>query len=87
MIPKIIHYCWFGGAPEPDDVKQCIASWRKYLPDYKIKRWDETNYDVHKNQYMSDAYKEKKMGIRIRLLSYRCSISVWRYLLGYRRRS
>ena len=48
MIPKIIHYCWFGGSPEPDDVKQCIASWRKYLPDYKIKRWDETNYDVHK---------------------------------------
>ena len=31
MIPKIIHYCWFGGSPEPDDVKQCIASWRKYL--------------------------------------------------------
>ena len=60
MIPKIVHYCWFGGNSEPEDVKCCIASWRKYLPDYKIIRWDETNYDVHKNQYMNDAYKEKK---------------------------
>ena len=60
MIPKIIHYCWFGGNPEPEDVKRCIASWKKFLPDYKIIRWDESNYDVHKNQYMSDAYKEKK---------------------------
>ena len=60
MIPKIIHYCWFGGNPEPNDVKKCIASWRKFLPDYKIIRWDESNYDVHKNQYMNDAYKEKK---------------------------
>lgn len=60
MIPKIIHYCWFGGKPEPEDVKKCIASWKKYLPDYKIIRWDETNYDVHRNKYMSDAYKERK---------------------------
>ncbi len=60
MIPKIIHYCWFGGNPEPEDVKKCIASWKKHLPDYEIKRWDESNYNVHKNQYMSDAYKEKK---------------------------
>lgn len=60
MIPKIIHYCWFGGSSEPDDVKKCIASWHKFLPDYEIKRWDESNYDVHKCQYMSDAYKEKK---------------------------
>lgn len=60
MIPKIIHYCWFGGKPEPEDVRRCIASWKKYLPDYEIRRWDETNYDVTKNQYMNDAYKEKK---------------------------
>ena len=60
MIPKIIHYCWFGGNPEPEDVKKCIVSWKKYLPNYEIRRWDESNYDVHKNQYMSDAYKEKK---------------------------
>lgn len=60
MIPKTIHYCWFGGNMEPDDVKRCIASWRKVLPDYEIRRWDESNYDVHKCNYMSDAYKEKK---------------------------
>lgn len=60
MIPKIIHYCWFGGKPEPEHVRKCIDSWKKYLPDYKIIRWDEHNYDVHKNQYMNDAYKEGK---------------------------
>lgn len=60
MIPKIIHYCWFGGKEKPKDVLDCIASWKKYCPDYKIKEWNETNYDVHKNQYMSDAYKERK---------------------------
>lgn len=60
MIPKIIHYCWFGGNPLPDDVKQCIESWKRYCPDYEIKRWDETNYDINKCQYMADAYKEKK---------------------------
>ena len=60
MIPKIIHYCWFGGKEKPKDVLDCIASWKKYCPDYKIIEWNETNYDVHKNQYMSDAYKERK---------------------------
>lgn len=60
MIPKIIHYCWFGGNPIPDDVSKCIESWRKYCPDYKIIRWDENNYDIKKNQYMYNAYNEKK---------------------------
>lgn len=60
MIPKIIHYCWFGGKPIPQKYQQYIDSWRKHLPDYEIIRWDESNYDVHKCQYMSDAYKERK---------------------------
>ena len=60
MIPKVIHYCWFGGKDKPKDVLDCIASWKKYCPDYEIIEWNESNYDVHKNQYMSDAYKEKK---------------------------
>ncbi len=60
MIPKIIHYCWFGGKLIPAEYQRYIDSWRKFLPDYEIKRWDETNYDVHKCQYMSDAYKEGK---------------------------
>ena len=41
MIPKIIHYCWFGGNPLPESAKKCIASWRKYLPDYEIWQWSE----------------------------------------------
>lgn len=60
MIPKIIHYCWFGRNPKPKDVLQCIESWRKVLPDYEIKEWNEDNYDIHKCKYMEDAYKEKK---------------------------
>lgn len=59
-IPKIIHYCWFGGNPLPDKVKHCIESWKKFCPDYKIIQWDESNYDVNKIQYINDAYKEKK---------------------------
>ena len=60
MIPKIIHYCWFGGAPLSSLALKCIASWRKYCPDYEIVRWDETNYDIRKCKYMSDAYDERK---------------------------
>lgn len=60
MIPKIIHYCWFGGKEEPDSVKRNILSWRKKCPDYQIIRWDEHNYDIEKNEYMLEAYKEKK---------------------------
>ena len=62
MIPKIIHYCWFGGNPLPEKDKKCIESWKKYCPDYEIKEWNESNYNINKNRYMSDAYKEKKWG-------------------------
>lgn len=44
-IPKKIHYCWFGSAEKPDSVKKCIASWEKYLPDYEIIEWNESNTD------------------------------------------
>ena len=60
MIPKIIHYCWFGGNPLPETALQCIASWRKYCPDYEIKEWNETNYDVRKIPYIAQAYDAKK---------------------------
>lgn len=60
MIPKVIHYCWFGGNPLPDSAIKCIESWKKYCPDYKIIQWNEKNYNVLKNKYMADAYKEKK---------------------------
>lgn len=60
MIPKIIHYCWFGGNEKPDYVKRCIDSWRKYCPDYEIIEWNESNFDTTKNIYCHEAYKAKK---------------------------
>ena len=62
MIPKVIHYCWFGRSELPPLAKKCIASWKKFLPDYEIKEWNEGNYDVSKNAYMAAAYKERKFG-------------------------
>lgn len=62
MIPKKIHYCWFGNGAIPDLDKKCIESWRRYCPDYEIIKWDESNYDVTKNKYMKDAYEAKKWG-------------------------
>lgn len=60
MIPKVIHYCWFGGNPLPESAKRCIASWRKFLPEYEIMEWNESNYDVHRIPYMHEAYEAKK---------------------------
>ncbi len=60
MIPKKIHYCWFGGKPLPDEALRCIASWRRYCPDYQIIEWNEHNYDVHKTPYSSEAYCAKQ---------------------------
>ena len=60
MIPKIIHYCWFGGNDLPPEVKKCIASWEKVCPDYEIKRWDESNFDVRQNPFIKAAYEAKK---------------------------
>lgn len=62
IIPKVIHYCWFGGNPLPDKYKMWMESWRKYCPDYEIIEWNETNYDVTKNTYMCQVYKNKKWG-------------------------
>jgi mannosyltransferase OCH1-like enzyme len=60
VIPKKIHYCWFGGNPLPEIVVKCINSWLKFLPDYEFIRWDEDNYDVYKNTFITDAYLAKK---------------------------
>lgn len=61
-IPKIIHYCWFGHTEIPEEFKAYMDSWEKMCPDYEIKRWDESNYDITKNSYMKDAYDQKKWG-------------------------
>lgn len=60
MIPKIIHYCWFGRGPLPELAQKCIASWKKYLPNYEIKEWNEDNFDVNIIPYTAEAYKAKK---------------------------
>lgn len=60
MIPKIIHYCWFGGKPLPPLAVKCISSWKKHLPDYVIKEWNEQNFDINMIPYMSEAYQAKK---------------------------
>lgn len=60
MIPKIIHYCWFGGNELPASAKKCIDSWKKYCPDYTIIEHNESNYDISKNTYMKEAYDAQK---------------------------
>lgn len=60
MIPKIIHYCWFGGNPLPEKDKKCIESWKKFCPDYQIIEWNESNFDVNCCQYVKEAYEAKK---------------------------
>ena len=60
MIPKIIHYCWFGHNPLPEEAHKCIASWKNYFPDYDIIEWNESNFDVNRIPYTKEAYKLKK---------------------------
>lgn len=60
MIPKVIHYCWFGRNPLPVLAKKCINSWKKYLPDYEIKEWNEDNFDVNIVPYVQEAYMAKR---------------------------
>lgn len=57
---KTIHYFWFGSAEKSDVIKKCIASWEKYFPDYEIKEWNESNFDVRCCRYTSEAYDAKK---------------------------
>lgn len=60
MIPKVIHYCWFGHSPLPRLAKKCIKSWKKYLPDYEIREWNESNFDIDIVPYTREAYDAKK---------------------------
>lgn len=64
MIPKVVHYCWFGGNQLPDDAKKCIESWRKFFPEYEIKEWNATNKEK------SEIYRKDKSNLRT---SYRNS--------------
>lgn len=60
MIPKVIHYCWFGKGEYSKKIEKCISSWKKYCPDYEIICWNEDNYNIHKNKFVEQSY-EKKM--------------------------
>lgn len=60
MIPKRIHYCWFGRGKMPEMVRKCIASWKKYLPEYEIKEWNEDNFDLDQYPYVREAYDNRK---------------------------
>jgi hypothetical protein len=60
MIPKTIHYCWFGGNPLPELARKCLASWEKHLPDYQIVRWDESNFDVSRYPFAKEALAHRK---------------------------
>lgn len=59
-IPKVIHYCWFGRGPKPEIVLKCIKSWKEHLQDYQIIEWNEDNFPIDSNSYVSEAYKTKK---------------------------
>lgn len=60
MIPKTIHYCWFGRGQKNELIQRCIASWKKYLPDYRIVEWNEDNFDVNATRWTKQAYEAKK---------------------------
>ncbi|MGN0798564.1 MAG: glycosyltransferase family 32 protein [Christensenellales bacterium] len=60
MIPKVIHYVWVGGNPLTPLAEKCIKSWKAYCPDYEIKRWDESNFDINENVFCKEAYENKK---------------------------
>lgn len=60
MIPKVIHYCWMGGNKKSSVIKKCIKSWKKYCPDYEIKEWNESNFDINICPYVREAYDKQK---------------------------
>ena len=59
-MEKVIHYCWFGGKEKPKKIKKYIKTWKKYLPDYKIMEWNESNFDVNLTEFSKAAYETKK---------------------------
>lgn len=60
MIPKKIHYCWFGRGKKPKLALKCIKSWEKYCPDYELIEWNEDNFNINCNLYVKQAYEHKK---------------------------
>lgn len=69
MIPKIIHYCWFGRNPLPESAQKCIASWRKFFPDYEIWQWSEEPLNENENQSEKNLY-DKILGFDVNSIPY-----------------
>lgn len=59
-IPRIIHFCWFGGADKPKKVEKCLASWKKHLSGYTFMEWNEANFDVNASRYAKEALQARK---------------------------
>lgn len=60
MIPKIIHYCWFGRTQKSELARQCMSTWKPLLPDYEFIEWNEENFNLNMNEYTKEAYENKK---------------------------
>lgn len=76
MIPKVIHYVWVGGNPKPEKIKTCMKTWKKHLGDYEIVEWNESNFDIHENKYVEQAYKQKKWPLFLTILELRQFMSM-----------
>lgn len=76
MIPKIIHYCWFGGNPMPEDQEAYVESWKKLLPEYKFKLWNESNFDVNTVPFTQQVAQAKKWGF---IVDYVRAYAVYNY--------
>ena len=70
MIPKIIHYCWFGRNPLPESAQKCIASWRKFFPDYEIWQWSEETLNENENQNEKNNLCDKILGFDVNSIQY-----------------
>ncbi|MDR2753869.1 MAG: mannosyltransferase, partial [Oscillospiraceae bacterium] len=60
MIPKILHYCWFGGKKKPRLAQKCMESWRRFAPDFLLVEWNEQNFAIESVPFVRQAYEDKK---------------------------
>ena len=76
MIPQKIHYCWFGRGNKPHLIRKCIETWKRVMPDYEIKEWNEDNFDINCNEFVRKRSEERRVGKECK---GRCSSRGWPY--------
>ena len=81
IIPKKIHYCWFGNGEKPKFICDCINTWKTVLNDYEIVEWNESNFDVNINKYVKEAYEQKNMHLLVIMLEYMLYIIMGEFTL------